>query len=88
MTTPDLPAIAPFFIVKNVPAALSSYRDCLGFDVTFQGRHPDDIFFGMVQRGAAVILKDVGVDPLPHHNGGVQKGLARGRADSNTRDAE
>jgi len=34
---PDISGIAPFFIVKNVPAALSFYRDRLGFDITFQG---------------------------------------------------
>ena len=28
-----LSGIAPFFIVKNVPAALSFYRDRLGFDI-------------------------------------------------------
>jgi catechol 2,3-dioxygenase-like lactoylglutathione lyase family enzyme len=66
MTKPDISSIAPFFIVKNVPAALSFYRDRLGFDITFQGP-PDDIFFGIVQRGAAMIMfKDVGVDPLPN----------------------
>ena len=66
MTGPDISGIAPFFIVKNVPAALSFYRDRLGFEVTFQGP-PDDIFFGIVQRGAAMIMfKDVGVDPLPN----------------------
>jgi hypothetical protein len=48
MTKPDISGIAPFFIVKNVPAALSYYRDRLGFDVTFQGPEPDDIFFGIV----------------------------------------
>ena len=66
MTKPDISGIAPFFIVKNVPAALSFYRDRLGFDITFQGP-ADDIFFGIVQRGAAMIMfKDVGVDPLPN----------------------
>jgi uncharacterized glyoxalase superfamily protein PhnB len=64
---PDIGGIAPFFIVRNVPAALSFYRDRLGFEVTFQGPEPDDIFFAIVQRGAAMImLKDVGVDPLPN----------------------
>jgi catechol 2,3-dioxygenase-like lactoylglutathione lyase family enzyme len=67
MTKPDISGIAPFFIVKSVPAALSFYRDRLGFDVTFQGPEDDDIFFGIVQRGAAMIMfKDVGVDPLPN----------------------
>jgi catechol 2,3-dioxygenase-like lactoylglutathione lyase family enzyme len=78
MTQPDITGIAPFFIVKNVPAALSFYRDRLGFDVTFQGPDPDDIFFGIVQRGAAMImLKDVGVDPLPNYKRDVKKGWAR-----------
>jgi catechol 2,3-dioxygenase-like lactoylglutathione lyase family enzyme len=62
----DVSGIAPFFIVRNVPAALSFYRDRLGFDVTFQGP-ADDVFFGIVQRGGAMIMvKAVGVDPLPN----------------------
>jgi hypothetical protein len=63
----EISRIARFFIVKNVLAALSFYRDRLGFDITFQGPDPDDIFFGIVQRGRAMIMfKDVGVDPLPN----------------------
>jgi len=78
MATADISGIAPFFIVKNVPAALSFYRDRLGFDVTFQGRDPDDVFFGIVQRGGAMIMfKDVGVDPLPNYTRDVKKGIAR-----------
>ncbi|HYO82706.1 MAG TPA: VOC family protein, partial [Bryobacteraceae bacterium] len=65
MTTPEITGIAPFFIVNDVPAALAFYRDCLGFDVAFQGPEPDDIFFGIVQRGAAMImLKAVGLNPV------------------------
>jgi catechol 2,3-dioxygenase-like lactoylglutathione lyase family enzyme len=75
---PDITGIAPFFIVKNVPAALSFYRDGLGFDITFQGPEPDDIFFGIVQRGAAMIMfKDVGVDPVPNHTRDIKQGIAR-----------
>ena len=78
MTKPEITGIAPFFIVRNVPAALSFYRDRLGFDITFQGPDPDDIFFGIVQRGAAmIVLKDVGVDPLPNYKRDVRKGWAR-----------
>ena len=67
MTKPEVSGIAPFFIVKSVPAALSFYRDRLGFEVTFQGPESDDTFFGIVQRGAAMIMfKNVGVDPLPN----------------------
>ena len=46
MTKPQIAGIAPFFVVKSVPAALSFYRERLGFDITFQGPEPDDIFFG------------------------------------------
>jgi catechol 2,3-dioxygenase-like lactoylglutathione lyase family enzyme len=78
MTRPEISGIAPFFIVKNVPAALSFYRDRLGFDITFQGPDPNDIFFGIVKRGRAMImLKDVGVDPLPNYKRDVKKGWAR-----------
>jgi catechol 2,3-dioxygenase-like lactoylglutathione lyase family enzyme len=78
MTKPDISGIAPFFIVRNVPAALSFYRDRLGFDVTFQGPSDDDIFFGIVQRGAATImLKAVGVEPVPNYTRDIKKGIAR-----------
>lgn len=77
-TAPEIAGIAPFFIVRNVPAALAFYRDRLGFDVTFQGPAADDIFFGIVQRGAAMImLKDVGVEPIPNHLREVKQGWAR-----------
>jgi catechol 2,3-dioxygenase-like lactoylglutathione lyase family enzyme len=78
MTKPEISGIAPFFIVRNVPAALAFYRDRLGFDITFQGPTDNDIFFGIVQRGAAmIILKDVGVDPVPNHTRGTKQGIAR-----------
>jgi catechol 2,3-dioxygenase-like lactoylglutathione lyase family enzyme len=78
MTMPEMSGIAPLFIVRNVPAALAFYRDRLGFEVTFQGPEPDDIFFGVVQRGGAMImLKDVGVEPLPNGRRDVGKGWAR-----------
>ena len=78
MVTPAITGIAPFFIVRNVPAALAFYRDRLGFEITFQGPEPDDIFFGIVERGAAtIILKDVGVEPQPNYTRDVGKGWAR-----------
>jgi len=73
MTKPEISGIAPLFIVNNIPAASAFYRDRLGFDITFQGPEPDDIFFGIVQRGAAMIMfKDVGVDPVPNYTRDVQ----------------
>jgi catechol 2,3-dioxygenase-like lactoylglutathione lyase family enzyme len=78
MTQAEISGIAPFFIVKNVPVALSFYRDRLGFDITFQGPSDDDIFFGIVKRGAAmIILKDVGVDPVPNYTRDIKQGIAR-----------
>ena len=78
MLKTEISGIAPFFIVKNVPIALSFYRDRLGFDITFQGPGEDDIFFGIVQRGAAMIMmKDIGVDPVPNYTRDIKKGIAR-----------
>ena len=57
---------------------LAFYRDHLGFNVTFQGPEPDDIFFGIVQRDAAMIMfKEVGVEPVPNYTRDVKKGIAR-----------
>ena len=78
MARPEISGIAPFFIVKNVPAALSFYRDRLGFEIAFQGPSDDDIFFGIVRRDAAmIILKDIGVDPVPNYTRDIKKGIAR-----------
>ena len=78
MSKPEILGIAPFFIVRNVPAALAFYRDRLGFEITFQGPEPDDIFFGIVRRGGAmIILKEVGVDPVPNYTRDIKKGIAR-----------
>ena len=59
-------SIMPFFIVRDVPAALAFYRDRLGFEITYQGP-PGDIFFGMVSRdGASIMFKALGVEPVPN----------------------
>ena len=71
MTQPEIGGISPLFIIENVPAALEFYRDKLGFEITFQGPSDDDIFFGIVKRGRAMIMfKDVGVEPLPNYKRG------------------
>jgi catechol 2,3-dioxygenase-like lactoylglutathione lyase family enzyme len=78
MSQPGITGIAPLFIVRNVPAALAFYRDRLGFDITFEGPEPDDIFFGIVERGAAMIIfKNVGVDPVPNYTRDIKQGIAR-----------
>ena len=78
MTQPTISGIAPFFIVADVPATLSFYRDVLGFEVTFRGPTPDDEFFGIVRRDGAMIMfkalgeisdgKEVVVEPVPNYN--------------------
>lgn len=78
MTQAEITGISPFFIVSHVPSSLSFYRDRLGFEITFQGPFPDDIFFGIVRRGGAqILLKDIGVAPMPNCTRDVKKGLAR-----------
>ena len=77
MTTPELTNIMPLFISRNVPTAIAFYRDRLGFDVMFQGPEPDDIFFGIVTRGGAgIMLKEVGLEPIPNYTRDVKKGFA------------
>ena len=78
MTQAEISGISPFLIVTHVPTSLAFYRDQLGFQITFQGPDPDDIFFGIVRRDAAmIILKDIGVDPVPNYTRDIKKGIAR-----------
>ena len=75
--TRRISSITPFFIVANVPATLSFYRDMLGFEITFRGPTPEDEFFGIVRRDGAMIMfkalgaicdgKEVIVEPLPNY---------------------
>ena len=77
MTKLEISGISPFFIVADVPATLSFYRDMLGFEVTFRGPAPDDEFFGIVRRDGATIMfkalgvvsdgKEVVVEPVPNY---------------------
>ena len=66
MTRSAISGISPSFIVRNVTAATSFYRDMLGFDIIHQ--QPDDEpFFAIVCRdGAMIFVKSVGVEPLPN----------------------
>jgi catechol 2,3-dioxygenase-like lactoylglutathione lyase family enzyme len=77
MTRPTISGISPFFIVADVPATLSFYRDMLGFEIVFRGPSPEDEFFGIVQRDRAMIMfkalgeivdgEDVTVEPVPNY---------------------
>lgn len=57
----------PFFIVADIPRSLKHYVGQLGFECCF--KTPDqDPFFAIVGRASAqIMLKDVGVSPLPNH---------------------
>jgi catechol 2,3-dioxygenase-like lactoylglutathione lyase family enzyme len=71
-------AIAPLFIVRDVPIALAFYRDKLGFEITFQGPEENDIFFGIVQRDVAMIMmKAIDVEPVPNYTRDIGHGIAR-----------
>jgi catechol 2,3-dioxygenase-like lactoylglutathione lyase family enzyme len=77
MATTEIGGIAPLLVVKNVPITLAFYRDSLGFEITFQGPTDDDIFFGIVQRGRAMIMmKAIGVDPIPNYTRDIKQGHA------------
>jgi len=66
MPRPVINGIAPFFIVRNIGAAVAFYRDRLGFDITFQ-EPVDDPFFAIVVRdGAMLMMKTVDAGPAPN----------------------
>ncbi len=78
MSQAEIAGISPSFIVNHVPASLAFYRDRLGFDITFQGPEPDDIFFGIVRRGGAqILMKAVGVAPVPNRTRDIKQGIVR-----------
>jgi catechol 2,3-dioxygenase-like lactoylglutathione lyase family enzyme len=77
-TKTEIGGASPLFIVRSVPATLAFYRDKLGFDITFQGPEEEDVFFGIVQRGRAMIMfKHVDVEPVPNHTRDIGHGIAR-----------
>jgi catechol 2,3-dioxygenase-like lactoylglutathione lyase family enzyme len=74
----EIGSASPLFIVRHVPATLAFYRDKLGFEITFEGPEPYDIFFGIVQRGRAMIMfKCVDIEPVPNHTRDIGHGIAR-----------
>jgi len=78
MTRVEINGIMPFFIVRDVPSTLAFYRDQLGFEITFMGPEPNDIFFGIVRRSrAGIIFKAVGVEPVPNCTRDIKQGIAR-----------
>ena len=85
--TGNLASISPFFIVKDLNAAISHYVDRFGFQLDFQGP-PDDPYYGQVSRdGIGIMLKAINPDvlPIPNH---VRHEWARWDAYIYTRDPD
>src|SRR5580765_1609941 len=67
MNQAAITGVSPFFIVRDVSATISFYCKLLGFENLYQepARAP---FFAIVKRdGAMILLKQVGVEPLPNY---------------------
>lgn len=74
---PEVGGASPLFVVWDVPETLAFYRDKLGFEVTFEGPEPADIFFGIVQRGRAMLMfKAIDVEPVPNCTRDIGHGVA------------
>ena len=67
MTRPTIGSISPFFIARDVPAAVAFYRDKLGFEIAYQEPAHEPFFAIMSRDGAMLFLKGAGVEPLPNH---------------------
>lgn len=68
-TRGNLVSITPFFIVKDLQAAVAHYVERFGFLLDFQGP-PDDAYYARVSRdGASIMLKAIAPDvlPMPNH---------------------
>jgi catechol 2,3-dioxygenase-like lactoylglutathione lyase family enzyme len=77
MTRAKIGGISPSFIVRDATAAISFYRDMLGFEVEYQ--QPDrNPFFAIVRRDAAMIfVKSVGAEPIPNRTRSAPEVAAR-----------
>lgn len=67
MAQATISSISPSFIVRDVSAAISFYRDMLGFEIEYQDPE-NEPFFAIVRRDRAMIfIKSVGVEPVPNY---------------------
>jgi len=64
----NLVSISPFFIVKDLQASISYYRERLGFQLDFQGPADDPYYAGVSRDGIGVMLKAIVPDVLPCPN--------------------
>jgi catechol 2,3-dioxygenase-like lactoylglutathione lyase family enzyme len=66
MTQTAIAGIAPFFIVKHVPTALTFYCDKLGFEVVHQEPEHEPFFAILRSDSAMIFIKQVAAEPLPN----------------------
>jgi catechol 2,3-dioxygenase-like lactoylglutathione lyase family enzyme len=68
-TKRNLASIRPSFIVKDLQASITYYRDRLGFQLDFQGPDEGPFWAGVSRDGIGIMLKAVGSDvpPIPNH---------------------
>ena len=65
----NLASIRPSFIVKDLQASITYYRERLGFQLDFQGPDEGPFWAGVSRDGIGIMLKAVGSDvpPIPNH---------------------
>jgi catechol 2,3-dioxygenase-like lactoylglutathione lyase family enzyme len=65
----NLAAIRPNFIVKNLQASITYYRERLGFQLDFEGPPESPFWAGVSRDGIGIMFKEVGSDvfPIPNH---------------------
>src|SRR6185503_12474706 len=64
----NLVAIRPNFIVKDLQASITYYRERLGFQLDFQGPDDGPFWAGVSRDGIGIMLKAVAPDVLPSPN--------------------
>ncbi|HEX4825792.1 MAG TPA: VOC family protein [Candidatus Polarisedimenticolaceae bacterium] len=68
MSTANLNAIWPFFIVKDLHASIAFYRKRLGFRLEFEGPEGDPYYAGVTRDRVGIMLKAIAPDVLPQPN--------------------
>ena len=65
----NLASIRPNFIVKDLQASITYYRERLGFQLDFQGPDDGPFWAGVSRDGIGIMLKAVAPEvlPCPHH---------------------
>ena len=65
----NLASIRPNFIVKDLQASITYYRERLGFQLDFQGPDDGPFWAGVSRDGIGIMFKEVAPDvlPIPNH---------------------